>query len=88
MRTEEGERSIAISSIRRQLGVMTVRCQANSLLGRLETLGGRGGGTAAAAGRRKYAAEVERIFQRERRAHELAVRNGWTVYRSGFAKDD
>ena len=88
MRTEEGERSIAISSIRRQLGVMTVRCQANSLLGRLETLGGGGGGTAAAAGRRKYAAEVERTFQRERRAHELAVRNGWTVYRSGFAKDD
>ena len=55
---------------------MTVRCQANSLLGRLETLGGGGGG-AAAAGRRKYAAEVERSFQRERRAHELAVRNGW-----------
>ena len=68
---------------------MTVRCQANSLLGRLETLGGGGGGGgAAAAGRRKYAAEVERSFQRERRAHELAVRNGWRVYRSGFAKDD
>ena len=87
LRTEEGERLIAISSIRRRLGVMTVRCQANSLLGRLETLGGGGGG-GAAAGRRKYAAEVERSFQRERRAHELAVRNGWRVLRSGFAKDD
>ena len=39
MRTEEGERSLAISSLRRRLGVLTVRCQARSLLGRLEALG-------------------------------------------------
>ena len=76
MRTEEAERSIAVSSIRRRLGVMTVRCQANSLLGRMETLGGGRGGAAAAAGRRSYAAEVERSFQQERRAHELAARTG------------
>ena len=85
MRTEEGERSIAISSIRRRLGVMTVRCQANSLLGRLETLGG---GEAAAAGRRKYAAQMERTFQNETRAHDLAIRQGWRIQRAGFAKYD
>ena len=39
MRSEEGERAVAISSLRRRLGVMTVRCQASSLLGRLEPLG-------------------------------------------------
>ena len=85
MRTEEGERSIAISSIRRRLGVMTVRCQANSFLGRLETLGG---GEAAAAGRRKYAAQMERTFQNETRAHDLAIRQGWRIQRAGFAKYD
>ena len=49
MRSEEGERAMAISALRRRLGVLTVRCQALSLLGRLEVLGP---GTAAAAGRR------------------------------------
>ena len=39
MRSEEGERAMAISALRRRLGVMIVRCQASSLLGRLETLG-------------------------------------------------
>ena len=29
MRTEEGERSLAISSLRRRLRVLTVRCQAH-----------------------------------------------------------
>ena len=85
MRTEEGERSIAISSIRRRLGVMTVRCQANSLLGRLESLGGGG---AAAAGRRSYAAQMEKTFRNETRAHDLAIRQGWRIQRSGFAKHD
>ena len=32
MRTEEGERAVAIASLRRRLGIMTVRCQASSLL--------------------------------------------------------
>ena len=36
MRTEEGERSLAISALRRRLGVLTVKCQTYSLLGRLE----------------------------------------------------
>ena len=39
LHTEEGERAVAIASLRRRLGVMTVRCQASSLLGRVETLG-------------------------------------------------
>ena len=62
MRSEEGERAVAISSLRRRLGVMTVRCQASSLLGRLETLGPGG---AAAAGRRQQAGELERRWRRE-----------------------
>ena len=53
MRTEEGERSLAMAALRRRLGVLTVRCQALSLLGRLEVLGP---GAAAAAGRRGQAA--------------------------------
>ena len=39
MRSEEAERATAISSLRRRLGVATVRAQCHSLLGRLETLG-------------------------------------------------
>ena len=61
MRTEEGERSLAISSLRRRLGVQAVRCQAHSLLGRLESLGP---GSTAAAGRRWQAAELERCWRR------------------------
>ena len=85
MRTEEGERAVAISSIRRRLGVMTVRCQASSLLGRLESLGPGGG---AATGRRWQALELERNFRRETRAHYLATKQGWQIMRSGFAKMD
>ena len=65
MRTEEGERSLAISGLRRRLGVLTVKCQAHSLLGRLEVLGP---GATAAAGRRWQAAELERCWRREERA--------------------
>ena len=85
MRTEEGERSLAISALRRRLGVLTVRCQAHSLLGRLETLGP---GAAAAAGRRCQAAELERCWRREERAHSLATAQAWRSYRTGFGKLD
>ena len=78
MRTEEGERSLAISALRRRLGVQAVRCQAHSLLGRLESLGP---GSAAAAGRRWQAKELER-------AHTLATAQGWRAYRTGFKKLD
>ena len=70
MRTEEGERSLAISALRRRLGLLTVKCQAYSLLGRLESLGP---GAAAAAGRRWQAAVLERCWRREERAHSLAT---------------
>ena len=85
MRTEEGERAVAMASLRRRLGIMTVRCQASSLLGRMETLGPGG---AAAAGRRNYAAEVEGRWRRERQAFQQATREGWRALRTGFAKLD
>ena len=85
MRTEEGERSLAISALRRRLGVLTVKCQAYSLLGRLETLGP---GATAAAGRRWQAAELERCWRREERAHSLATTQAWRSYRTGFGKLD
>ena len=85
MRTEEGERSLAISALRRRLGVLTVRCQAHSLLGRLEALGP---GANAAAGRRWQAAELERCWRREERSHTLATAQGWSAYRTGFGKLD
>ena len=76
---------MAVSSLRRRgrLGVMAVRCQASSLLGRLETLGP--GGTAA-MGRRTQAADLE--WRKERKANELAARQGWRILRGGFAKTD
>ena len=85
LRSEEGERAIAISALRRRLGVLTVRCQALSLLGRLEVLGP---GTAAAAGRRWHAGELERCWRREQQADNLARLSGHLAYRSGFAKTD
>ena len=83
MRTEEGERSLAISGLRRRLGVLTVRCQAHSLLGRLEALG-----PGATAGRRWQAAELERCWRKEERAHTLSTAQGWSAYRTGFGKLD
>ena len=76
---------MAISALRRRLGVLTVNCQALSLLGRLEVLGP---GTAAAAGRRWHAGELERCWRREQQADNLARMSGHQAYRSGFAKMD
>ena len=61
---------MAISALRRRLGVMAVKCQASSLLGRLETLGP--GGTAALR-RRQQAGELERRWLAESRAQQLAT---------------
>ena len=83
LRSEEAERSIAISSLRRRLGVATVRAQAYSLHGRLDVLGP---GTAAAAGRRRYAADVERRWRQEELANALSRRYGRSFWRSGFAR--
>ena len=84
VRTEEAERAVAVASIRRRLGVMTVRCQASSLLGRLETLGPGG---AAAVGRRQQAGALERRWKRETRANHFATEHGWRALCTGFAKD-
>ena len=83
LRSEEGERAVAIAALMRRLGVMTVRCQASSLLGRMKALGPGG---AAAAGRRQYAAIVAARWRKESRAFEHATREGWRVLRTGFAK--
>ena len=58
--TEDAERSLAVASIRRWLGVMTMRCQASSLLGHLETLGCGG-----AAVRSKHQESRKRKWMRE-----------------------
>ena len=85
MRSEEAERAIAITGLRRRFGVMAVRCQASSLLGRLETLGPGG---AAAVGRRWQAGEVQRRWRKEEQSHALASRQGFRALRSGFAMLD
>ena len=85
MRSEEAERSMAIASIRRRLGVATVKAQASSLLGRLEVVSP---GTNAAVGRRRHAQEMERQWARQEKAIELANRQGFRAFRTGFAMVD
>ena len=85
MRSEDAERALAISSLRRRLGVATVRAQCLSLHGRLD---GLGPGTAAAAGRRRQAAEQDRRWRQEEQAHASARRFGHTAWRTGFARTE
>ena len=85
LRGEEGERAVVVGAIRRKLGVSTVKAQCHSLLGRLDTLGQ---GCAAAASRRRQAAELDRHWRLEQAAFSLSVSQGWSVHRSGFAKSD
>ena len=60
-----------------------VKCQASSLLGKMETLGPVG---AAAAERRGQAAAVEARWRRESRAFQLANRGSWIALCTGFAR--
>ena len=85
LRSEDAERAVAISSLRRWLGVATVKAQCTSMLGRLEVMGP---GTGAARGRRRQAATLERHWGLEQRAADLARRQGWRAQRSGYAKED
>jgi hypothetical protein len=85
VRTEEGEKSIAVSYIRRTLSLAAIRAQSHSLLGRLE---GLGRGVTPAMGRRREALELERVWLRERKAMALSLRNGFIILRRGFAKLD
>ena len=82
MRSEEGEKSVIVSSIRRKLSVAAVRAQCSSLLGRLE---GLGTGAAAAAGRRREAMELDSRWRRERMAQIVSLRQGKNIMRRGFA---
>ena len=72
VRTKEGEKSIAVSFIRRTLSLAAIRAQSHSLLGRLE---GLVRGLTAAMGRRQEALE------RERQATALSLRNGRKILR-------
>ena len=80
--TEEGVKALAVGYIRRKLGVASVKAQCHSLLGRLE---GLGPGATTAAGRRRRAEELERLWARERRAHNLSAKQGFNILRRGFA---
>ena len=83
--SEEGVKGLAVGYIRRKLSIAAVKAQSHSLLGRLE---GLGPGAVAAAGRRARAMEQERLWARERRAHDLSVKQGFNIIRRGFAKAD
>ena len=65
--------------------VCLVYLQSVSLLGRLD---GMGPGCVSAAGRRRRAAEQERLWARERRGDALAAKQGFNCLRRGFAKLD
>ena len=82
-RTEEGERAISVTAMRRRLCVMDVKCQASSILWRLET---KGPGSTAALARRQQGRKLERMWQRYMRAQ--AAREGWRAVRSGFGRVD
>ena len=83
--TEEGIKSMAVGYIRRKLGITAVKAQCHSLLGRLE---GLGPGAMTAHGRRWRAEDQERLWARERKAHSLSVKQGFSIARRGFAKLD
>ena len=59
--------------------------QCLSLLGRID---GLGPGAVAAQGRRRRAKYQERLWARERKAHSLAIKQGFNIFRRGFAKLD
>ena len=76
---------MAVSYVRRRVSVAALKGQCISLLGRLEVLGP---GTAAAAGRRRWAQVQEQRWRRDRHAMLLRERQGRSILRRGFAKLD
>ena len=76
---------MAVGYIRRKLGIVAVKAQCLSLLGRID---GLGPGAVAAQGRKKRAEEQERMWARERKAHSLSIKQGFNMSRRGFAKLD
>ena len=85
VRTEEAELALTTSFLRRTLSVVGVRAQARLLLGRLEVIGPR---AAAAAGRRNYALNLERIWANQRRADAISRLQGKVLLRRGHFKID
>ena len=85
LRSEDAERAVATSILRKRLGVATVKAQTMSMLGRLEVLGP---GAGAARGRRRQAAQLEHRWGQEQRAADLAQRQGWRAHQSGYRKLD
>ena len=83
IKDEDCHHSNIMSGIRRKISVAAVKAQAFSLLGRLQQLGP---GMRSAAGRRREAAEAERQWILEERAHQISRRSGRNVFRTGFAK--
>ena len=81
----ESELALTTSLLRRALSVVGVKTQARLLLGRLETIGP---GAAAAAGRRNYAPNLERIWANERRADLLSRAQGKAILRRGQFRRD
>ena len=81
----EAELALTTSLLRRALSVVGVKAQARLLLGRLETIGP---GATAAAGRRNYALNLERIWANERRADLLSRAQGKGLLRRGQFRRD
>ena len=86
IRTQEAELALTTSLLRRALSVVGVRAQARLLLSRLETIGP---GAAAAAGRRNYALNLERVWANQRRADLLSrVQGRRALLRRGMFRRD
>ena len=73
VRTEEAELALTTALLRRTLSIVGVRAQAKLLLGRLKVIGP---GAEAAAGRRNYSLNLERIWAKQRRADQISRLQG------------
>ena len=83
LRSEEAELAFTTAFLRRTLSLVGVRAQARLLLGRLEVIGP---GAAAAAGRRNFALQQERIWANQRRGGALSRLQGRALLRRGHFK--
>ena len=85
VRSEEAELALTTAFLRRTLSLVGVRAQARLLLGRLEVIGP---GAAAAAGRRNFAVQQERVWANQRRADALSRLQGRALLRRGHFKSN
>ena len=82
--TDSGMKSILVGQLRRELSLVAVRAQARLLLDRVE--GFMADGAVEAARRRAGAEQTERLLALERRAQEVARRQGRQLVRRGDFK--